>query len=241
MSIHSYHCTLLKMNAPKRTRVRLSLAKRIELLDLIKEGKPRPEICRLHGVAPTTLHHIIKEETKLRAEFEKNGNAKRLTLRQAPHHQLEQSLIKWVCIVRDRKIAISGPMVQEKALEFARILNVKDFVASSGWLARFKKRENLDFKNVVSEGGDVNLDVVQNWTDNVLPSLLKDYSESDIYNADETGLFYHCQPNKLLHFRGERWKGGKQSKEWISVLVSTNMSGMDKTKLLAIRKLANPI
>ena len=66
-------------------------------------------------------------------------------------------------------------------------MNKPDFLASSGWLARFKARENLQFKSVVGEGGDVNLDVVQNWTENVLPSLLKDYDENDIYNADETG------------------------------------------------------
>ena len=57
-------------------------------------------------------------------------------------------------------------MVQEKALEFATLLSVKDFTASNGWLDRFKKRKNLDFKNVVGEGGDIGVKVVQNWTKN---------------------------------------------------------------------------
>ena len=90
--------------------------------------------------------------------------------------------------------------MQEKALKFSKILNIEDIVAPNGWLTWFKARENLDCKNVVKEGGDVDLNVVQNWANNVLPSLLNGYSKNNIYNADESGLFYHCQPNKSLHF-----------------------------------------
>ena len=67
-----------------------------------------------------------------------------------------------------------------------------------------KNRENLDFKNVVGKGGDLDVNVVQNWTENVLPSIFKDYAEDNIHNADETGLFYHMQPNKSIHFPEER-------------------------------------
>ena len=127
------------MNSPKNTRVRLSLAKKVEFLDQLKEGKSRTEICRLHGIASSTLHNIVKEETKLRLEFEKNGSSKRLSIRSSPHMKLEQSLIKWIRVVRDKNIALSGPMVQEKAIEFAQLLNIQDFLASNGWLSRLKK------------------------------------------------------------------------------------------------------
>ena len=32
--------------------------------------------------------------------------------------ELEQNLVKWVHIMRENKILLSGPMVQEKAIEF---------------------------------------------------------------------------------------------------------------------------
>ena len=41
-----------------------------------------------------------------------------------------------------------------------------------------------------TEGGDVDVDVVKTWTENILPSTLEKYSEEDVYNADETGLFW---------------------------------------------------
>ena len=140
------------MNSPKNTRVRMS-----------------------HGIAPSTLHRIVKEETKLRSEYERNASSNRLSLRTSPHMELESSLIKWIRVMRDRKIALSGPVVQEKAIEFAKLSNITDFSASSGWLTRFKVRENLDFKNVVGEGGDVDQNVVKSWTETVLPSMLKDF------------------------------------------------------------------
>ena len=158
------------MNSPKMTRTRFALSKKVEMLDLFRGGKSRNEICQSYGILPSTFQNFLREETRLRAEFEKNRNSKCLTIRNSPQNKLEQALIKWICIVREQKIALSGPMVQEKALEFATLLSVKDFTASNSLLDHFKMRENLDFKNVVGKGGDIDVNVVQNWTKNFLPS-----------------------------------------------------------------------
>ena len=101
------------MNSPKKTRIRFPLAKKIEMLDLAKQGKPRPEICKSYGISPSTLQNFIREEAKLRSEFEKNKNSKRCMIRNSPHYNLEQSIVKWIHIVRDKNVAISGPMVEE--------------------------------------------------------------------------------------------------------------------------------
>ena len=37
-----------------------------------------------------------------------------------------------------------------------------------------------------------------------LPAILKDYPRKDIFNPDETGLFFHCMPDKTLSFKGEQ-------------------------------------
>ena len=81
---------------------------------------------------------------------------------------------------------------------------------------------------------------MENWTENVLPPMLAPFSEDDIFNVDETGLFYHLQPSRTLHFCNEKCSGGKQSKEQISVLVGSNMSGTEKLKLLVIGKAEKP-
>ena len=79
--------------------------------------------------------------------------------------------------------------MQEKALKFSKILNIEDIVAPNGWLTRFKARENLDCKNVVKEGGHFDLNVVQNWANNVLPSLLNGYSKTTFTMPMNLGFF----------------------------------------------------
>ena len=72
------------------------------------------------------------------------------------------------------------------------------------------------------------------WKNTLLPKLLEEYSPDDIYNADETGLFYKLQPKKSLVFKDEDGRSGKCLKSRITVLPVTNMSGTQKLKHLVI-------
>ena len=65
------------------------------------------------------------------------------------------------------------------------------------------------------------------WNSTLLPALRSEFIPDGIYNADETGLFYKCLPNKTC-VKGEPCNGGNQSKERLTVLVACNMSGIDK-------------
>ena len=42
---------------------------------------------------------------------------------------------------------------------------------------------------------------------------MKNYKACDIFNAEETGLFYKLMPNKTLQLKGEKCHGGKKSKD----------------------------
>lgn len=93
------------------------------------------------------------------------------------------------------------------------------------------KVKNLMFRHsigqltVCGEGSSVDVDVVNNFRENTLPSLIAEYSADDIYNADETALFYKCLPNKTLAYKGEKCFGGKLSKERLTIMPICNMSG----------------
>jgi hypothetical protein len=50
----------------------------------------------------------------------------------------------------------------------------------------------------------------------------------DIYNADETGLFFDLQPGKTFTFLGDFCHGGKKSKQWVIVLLTCNADGSNK-------------
>jgi len=73
-----------------------------------------------------------------------------------------------------------------------------------------------------------------------LPEITKDYDIKNIFNCDETGLFYRLMPNKTIAYKGENCHGGKQSKERLTVLLCANADGSDKLKPLIIGKAKNP-
>ncbi|XP_025413818.1 tigger transposable element-derived protein 6-like, partial [Sipha flava] len=54
---------------------------------------------------------------------------------------------------------------------------------------------------------------------------IANYAECDIFNADETELFYRVLPDKTMAFKNEICTGEKISKERLTVLLCTNMLG----------------
>ncbi|UYV73092.1 TIGD4 [Cordylochernes scorpioides] len=115
-----------------------------------------------------------------------------------------------------------------------------NFEASNGRLEKFKARRNIAFKQLHGEAGSVDANSVATWKGGIIPSLLAKYSPQDIFNADETGLFYKLLPNQTITIRGEKCEGGKKSKERITVLVCCNMDGSEKLPLLYIGKYRRP-
>ena len=71
---------------------------------------------------------------------------KRRRIRSGQHEDLDAAVLRWFKSVRDKNIPINGKIVQEKALQYARELEVDNFVASDGWLGKWKKRFSIGFQ-----------------------------------------------------------------------------------------------
>jgi hypothetical protein len=69
-----------------------------------------------------------------------------------------------------------------------------------------------------------------------LPELLEGYEAQDIYNADETGLFFNFLPDQTLALKGETCHRGKSANEQLTVLLCTNRDGSDKRVPIVIGK-----
>nr|XP_014352132.1 PREDICTED: tigger transposable element-derived protein 4-like [Latimeria chalumnae] len=131
-------------------------------------------------------------------------------------------------------------MLAIKADELAKKLGRADFSASQSWVERFKHRRGIVCRTVCGEGESINSDVLDDYVTTKLPSLLIGHQPRDIFNIDETGLFYKLLPNRTLALKGEECHGGKHSKESITLLVGSNMDGSEKLKLLVIGKAKQP-
>ncbi|XP_066253585.1 tigger transposable element-derived protein 6-like [Euwallacea similis] len=144
----------------------------------------------------------------------------------------------WFVKARNKGIPLSGPLIRAKTKDIAQTLEYKNFSVSSRWLEKFRKRRNITFKVFISgEAESVNSGDVKSFL-NKMTSLIKDYSSKNIFNADETDLFFRALPDKTLTFKREKCTGGKLSKERLTILHCVNMNG-EKERLLVIGKSKN--
>ncbi|GBM87228.1 Tigger transposable element-derived protein 4 [Araneus ventricosus] len=93
---------------------------------------------------------------------------------------------------------------------------------------------------VVGKAASVCSSDINHWMENVWPDIIHNDDKKDIFNADETGLFYKLTPNQTLKFKGEKCVCGKLSKVRITILVCANKNGSEKQKLTVTVKSQKP-
>ena len=88
-----------------------------------------------------------------------------------------------------KNLPISGPILQGEALSVAERLGNTTFKASVGWLNSFRERHGITFNQVCGGAKDIDEESVDSWKEK-LQTLTSGYDSKDIYNGDETGLFF---------------------------------------------------
>ena len=66
-----------------------------------------------------------------------------------------------------------------------------------------------------------------------MSELLKGYELKEIWNADETGLFWHALPDNFLSVSKDRCKGGKYAKQQITVSRIVNAPGKKEPPVIS--------
>lgn len=102
------------------------------------------------------------------------------------------------------------------------------------------KRKKISMRKIAGESAGLDKKVADDFIKKTLPSLLKDYSPKDIFNADEAALYLETMPERTLHFKGVGCKGTKTRKDRVTMMVCSNMDGSEKPQLLIIGKSAKP-
>lgn len=222
---------------PYRT---LDLATNVKIMKEVEEGGiAKQDIARRYGIKPNTLSNFLKNNRSILEALEKDQfkmSCKRM--RTGAHPELEQALLIWIREARSNHLPLIGNIVAAKALSLAAMLGIENFASLNGWLTRFKQRHDLVLKSVSGERASVGQETCATWREQKLREYLSEYKPEDIFNADETALFYKMLPEKT--FKDDDYAGGKRSKERVSVLIAANMTGTERCRLLVLGKAAKP-
>ena len=114
-----------------------------------------------------------------------------------------------------------------------------DWTCSEGWVRRFTARHDIAFRKISSERSSVDECATDSWVSDVLLPTLNEYDENDIFNMDESGLFWRMLPGCTLAFRAEKCHGGKLSKDRLTVAMCCNMTGTEKSRLLNVKQIGH--
>ena len=133
---------------------------------------------------------------------------------------------------------VCGIAIQNAAQKLARHMRITDFTAGDGWLWRFRNRHGIGNKVLHGEAASVPVEEVEPFRQK-LKKLIRDEGLliSQIYNADESGLFWHCMPKNTQAFKDEKdIHGEKLSKKRISFLCCANGDGLHRLPLAVVGK-----
>ncbi|GAA5914404.1 hypothetical protein JCM5296_001706, partial [Sporobolomyces johnsonii] len=148
-------------------------------------------------IAQSTVSKWINKEEEIReAAICLGPNAKRSRLVVYP--DVEEALTLWCTQALSANVVLSGLVIIEKARDFAQMLGpYNDVDFSRGWLDKFKSRHGLrrfKFHGEASKMDAVSVDTERQR----LCKITNAYKLEDIWNMDETGLFYAMPPDSGL-------------------------------------------
>ncbi|XP_006903103.1 PREDICTED: tigger transposable element-derived protein 1-like [Elephantulus edwardii] len=234
----------------KRDRKSITLRVKLEVLRRFEEGEKLTHIARALGLATSTVASIRVNKEKIRANSQAAtpASASQLTrCRSVVMGHMERRLSVWIEEQKQQHRPVSTLLIQDKARRLFVELQqeqgdgaqAQTFGASNGWFARFKARHNVlltDEPTAADTQAAARFPLV-------LRGILEEgrYSPKQVFNVDETGLFWKRLPERtLLALDGAAGLGPRVSKDHLTLLLGGNAAGDFKLKPLLVYPSENP-
>ena len=183
----------------------------------------------------------MKQEESLREKFAENQgkDVKRDIVVKFP--LTNAALELWVSHCTSSNVLLTGDILRQKWKSYATIFQeegAEELKLSNGWLSSIKARTGLKQVQRHGEGESVNLGDV-NRERARLRDILRHYKPQDIFNMDETGLYYAMPPSKGLSANTNA-KGVKTSKMRLTYAFTCNADGSESLEPIIVGKALKP-
>ncbi|XP_058445079.1 tigger transposable element-derived protein 1-like [Malaya genurostris] len=156
----------------------------------------------------------------------------------------------WIEDNAQKRIPINADIIRQKALRLYHLLENEEassskrteFKASKGWFYKFIRKNNV--RNVQVKGECASADTVaaREYPAKLLAIIKQGaYHPDQVFNADETGLFWKKMPNRTYLAAAERQAPGfKAAKDRVTLLFCSNASGDKILKPLLLHRAMRP-
>ena len=228
-------------------RIQRSLQEKYEIISAYEKVKnergAKTKVMKTFNL-PTlsSLNSILSLEKDIKLQYFSNFPTDRNKIRHGKFPLLDDQLYSWFKQMRANEIELTGDMILEQAKILAVSLDYIDFKGSQGFLEKFKSRYGIKFRKFYGQGRSVDDTVVDDWLTK-LPDILSNFEPKDIYNWDETALFFAQTKNASLVTENEHKnkdaRGKKPEKQRVTLLLGASMEG-EKLPPIIIGKHQSP-
>ena len=137
----------------KKTRNVLPVQRKYNALQEILSGISKKSVAKKYGVPKSTVSTWLANKDKILAAYESGEiKPKRQKIKRAENEDLDKTVYNTSFHnTRANNVPVSGVVLKEKVLQFAKSLHLDDFRASDGWLDKWKSRHNVTFREVSGE------------------------------------------------------------------------------------------
>jgi hypothetical protein len=144
-------------------------------------------------VSQSTISTTLKRSAEIFAKSDNKTNLNAKRQRTIRYPKMESALVKWFR-ANQEQANVSGEFVRDNAMKILDRLYPRHepFEFSSRWLEAFKSHHGIRSYRRFGESGSVDMAALAN-TLLALRDVLDQYVWKDIYNMDETRLFYRMQ------------------------------------------------
>ena len=234
------------MMSEKRKRNAINLETKLKVIEDVRAKMIYDDIASKYSISnKCTISKIWNDREKL-LEKAKNvgiGSVKTIKkIKNGKYDSLDKAVCDWIDQCEANNVPLTQEVIQEKAKTLHEKLGLEgNFVASNGWLQKMAKRFDVKKVTMHGEKKDANQIEFDKWLPEA-QKIIRKYKLKDVYNVDETGLFYRLLPNKtyVVKQKNTSYHGGKMDKTRITVAVCVNADGSDKRKLLVIGRYKEP-
>ena len=230
----------------------MTVNEKVKLLDMLKAGRSYAAVARHYNLNESTVRYIKKDEAKIRktASITFSKDAKRVvTPRNESIVKMETALSLWISDCREKKISLDTNMIRAKARSlYASIAPEREeesvadegdehdpqpsassgFAASKGWFEKFKKRFGLRSVSLYGEAASADQDAADRYVEEDFPTLIEEggYVPEQVFNMDETGLFWKRMPSRTFLYKDELKRPGfKAHKDRVTLVMCGNAAG----------------
>ena len=240
-----------KADEGKRKVVRKTIEFKKELIAKYESGVRVSDLAKEFGMAKSTVSTILKNKDQLKASDVAKGSSVFSKQRPQVLEEVEKLLLIFINEKQLTGDSISEDAICGKARQLYGDLIKKDpsivpegfdFKGSRGWFEKFRRRSGIHSVVRHGEAASSDKDGAEKFKVEFERFIKAErYLPQQVFNMDETGLFWKKMPQRTYITREEKsMPGHKPMKDRLTLLLCGNASGDCKIKPLLIYHSENP-